>query len=214
MFDHAVLNLHYQLDSGHELFASLGFNVASRSYHSLGSMNHLIVFETNYIELIGLDPSNPNPRKELLDWPLGLNGLVIGSDDINVTQARLLSHDLPMLEPKSFSRPVEIDGVVSEARFRTVHVEPSFFRASRLYFCQHLTPNLVWNPAFMRHPNTAHSLTRLLVAAEDPDIQAAHLARVVGTKLGTAASVEIEGTRIDFESPKRLVDLYGRDIGL
>lgn len=212
VFDHAVLNLHYDLDSGQDLFASLGFNVAPRSYHSLGSMNHLIVFETNYLELIGLDPANPNPRKELLDWPVGLNGLVIGSDDIDRTRAGLRSHDLPVLEPKSFSRPVEIDGVVSEARFRTVHIDPSFFPASRLYFCQHLTPDLVWNPAFMQHPNTANSLTRLLVVAEDPDIQAAHLARAVDGKLSAATSVEIGSTLVDFESTQRLVDLYGRNV--
>src|SRR3954454_6601689 len=166
VFDHAVLNLHYDLDSGQDLFNSIGFKVAPRGYHSLGSINHLIVFETNYLELIGLDPSNPNPRKELLDWPVGLNGLVIGSDDIDVTRAWLRSDHLPVLEPKAFSRPVKIDGVMSEARFRTVHVDRSFFPASRLYFCQHFTPNLVWNPAFMRHSNTANSLTRLFVAAE------------------------------------------------
>jgi len=113
MFDHAVLNLHYDLDAGEELFNSLGFQIAPRGYHSLGSMNHLIMFDTNYLELIGLDPSNPNPRKELLDWPVGLNGLVYGSDDVDVTQARLRSQQLPVLEPKTFSRPVTVDGVPS-----------------------------------------------------------------------------------------------------
>jgi hypothetical protein len=214
VFDHAVLNLHYDLDSGQDLFNSFGFKVAPRGYHSLGSINHLIVFETNYLELIGLDRANPNPRKELLDWPVGLNGLVIGSDDIEATRAQLQLSNLPVLEPKSFSRPVEIGGVVSEARFRTVHIDPSFFPASRLYFCEHLTPDLVWNPAFMQHPNTASCLRRLLVAAEDTRLQASHLARAVGAKLGTAASIEIGGTLIQFEPTQRLFDLYGRSIRL
>ena len=54
VFDHAVLNLHYDLDAGEQLFRALGFNVTPRSYHTLGSMNNLIVFGTNYLELIGL----------------------------------------------------------------------------------------------------------------------------------------------------------------
>jgi hypothetical protein len=94
-FDHAVLNLHYDLDSGQVLFTSLGFNVSPRSYHTLGSMNHLIVF---------------------------------------------------------------------------------------------------------------------VVAAEDPDVQAAHLARAVGAKLGSAASVEIRGTLVEFERTRGLIELYGPSI--
>ena len=214
VFDHGVLNLHYDLNSGRELFDLLGFNVAPRSYHSLGSINHLIVFEASYLELIGLDPANPNPRKELLDWPVGLNGLVIGSDDIDLTRARLRSRGLPVLEPKAFSRPVEIGGVVREARFRTVHIDPRFFPASRLYFCEHLTPDLVWHPAFMQHPNTANSLMRLLVAAEDPDIQVGHLARTIGARLGTGGAVGIGGAIIAFESPQCLFHLHGDNLDL
>lgn len=214
MFDHAVLNLHYDLDAGEELFNSLGFLIAPRGYHSLGSMNHLIVFDTNYLELIGLDPSNPNPRKELLDWPIGLNGLVYGSDDVDVTQARLRSQQLPALEPKAFSRPVMIDGVEADARFRTVHMDPGFFPASRLYFCEHLTPNLVWHGAFMQHPNTAISLKRLMVVADDPDVQSGRLAGAVGAKPSAGNRVDIGGTRIDFNSKQQLATLYGDGIRL
>lgn len=209
VFDHAVLNLHYDLDSGRELFGSLGFKIAPRSYHSLGSMNHLIVFETNYLELIGLDSANPNRRKELLDWPVGLNGLVIGSDDIDLTGARLRSNNLPVLEPRVFNRRVEIGGVEQEARFRTIHVDPSLFPASRLYFCEHQTPDLVWNAAFMQHPNTAHSLARLLVAADDPHREAGRLTQVVGAKLGRGAAVAIGGILIEFESTQSLFRRHG-----
>ena len=214
MFDHAVLNLHYDLNAGEELFNSLGFQIAPRGYHTLGSMNHLIVFDTNYLELIGLDPSNPNPRKELLDWPVGLNGLVYGSDDVDVTQARLRSQQLPVLEPKAFSRPVTVDGVETEARFRTVHMDPGFFPASRLYFCEHLTPDLVWHDAFMRHPNTAISLKRLMIAATDPNVQSDHLARAVGAKPGADNCIDIGGTRINFSSKQQLVSLYGDSVRL
>ncbi len=208
VFDHAVLNLHYDLDAGEKLFRSLGFNVTPRSYHTLGSMNNLIVFSGNYLELIGLDPSNPNPRKELLDWPVGLNGLVYGSDDIDVTAARLRSDRLPVLEPKAFSRQVVIENVAGEARFRTVHLDPSYFPASRLYFCEHQTPHLVWHRAFMSHPNSARSLKCLTVVADDFEAQAHSFTRVLGLRPDPDARVWSRGTRIDFVSRKRLNDLY------
>jgi len=208
VFDHAVLNLHYDLDAGEKLFGALGFNVTPRSYHTLGSMNNLIVFGTNYLELIGLDPSNPNPRKELLDWPVGLNGLVYGSDDIDVTAARLRSGRLPVLEPKSFSREVVIEGVTDEARFRTVHLDPGYFTASRLYFCEHQTPHLVWHPAFMTHPNSARCLKRLTIVADDFEAQAQSLTRVLGLRPDPDSRVWSRGTRIDFVSRKSLDNLY------
>lgn len=208
VFDHAVLNLHYDLDAGEKLFRSLGFNVTPRSYHTLGSMNNLIVFDSNYLELIGLDPSNPNPRKELLEWPVGLNGLVYGSDDVDVTAARLRSSQLPGLEPKAFSRQVTIEGVTSEARFRTVHLDPKYFAASRLYFCEHQTPQLVWHDAFMSHSNSARSLKRLVVVADDVDAQAQSFARALGLQPDPDSRVWSRGTRIDFVLRKRLNDFY------
>lgn len=208
VFDHAVLNLHYDLDAGEDLFRSLGFNITPRGYHTLGSMNHLIVFGTDYFELVGIDPNNPNPRKELLDWPVGLNGLVYGSDDIEVTHARLKARQLPVLEPKSFSRPVTVDGAEVEASFRTAHMAADYFPASRLYFCEHRTPELVWHNSFMRHANTADSIRGIMVAADDPEAQADRLARALGVRSVSKPRVDAGGVRIDFASRRRLAHHY------
>lgn len=213
-FDHAVLNLRDELDAGEVLFRSLGFTVAPRGYHTLGSMNHAIVFNDNYLELVGINPASANPRKELLDWPVGLNGLVYGSGDIAATTARLQSQGLPSLEPKAFGRPVTIAGATAEARFRTVHLAREFFPAARLYFCQHLTPELVWHPSFMRHPNTAGAITRIIVAATDGPAQAAALARTVGVHIPAQPQVDFGGVRVDFTPPPQLATQYGANINL
>jgi len=210
-FDHAVFNLHYDLDAGERLFKGLGFNVTPRSYHTLGSMNNLVVFDNNYLELIALDPSNPNPRKELLDWPIGLNGLVYASDDIDATAARLRASHLPVLEPKGFSREVTIAGISSEARFRTVHLDPKYFQAGRIYFCEHQTPELVWHEAFISHPNSARHLEGLVVVADDAAAQARSVGRALGLAAGPDARIRSRGLRIDFVSRSRLHELY-RDL--
>jgi hypothetical protein len=66
----------------------------------------------------------------------------------------------------------------------------------------------------MQHPNTAHCLSRLLVVAEDPELQACNLARAAGARLGPAESVDIGGTSVAFTSTKRLFDLYGGSVRL
>jgi hypothetical protein len=207
VFDHAVLNLHYDLDAGEALFRALGFTLSPRSHHTLGSMNNLVMFGTNYLELIGLDAGNPNPRKELLDWPVGLNGLVYGSDDVDVTARRLASARLPVLEPKAFSRQVEIDGVPDTARFRTVHLDPGYFQPSRLYFCEHQTPGLVWQPAFMAHPNSAHDLQRLVIAGDDFEEQERRFRAATGGQPQAAGG----DTQVEFISREELGDLCRGD---
>ena len=52
--DHAVINVQYQMDQAEGSFKDLGFHLTDRGYHSLGSINHLMMFTTDYIELIGL----------------------------------------------------------------------------------------------------------------------------------------------------------------
>jgi Glyoxalase-like domain len=209
VFDHAVLNLHFDLDAGDRLFKSLGFNVAPRSYHTLGSMNNLIVFDENYLELIGLDPSNPNPRKELLDWPVGLNGLVYKSVDIYETARCLAAKNLPALEPKAFQRDVVFERGPEEARFRTVHLAPGYLSSSRLYFCEHQTPHLVWHDALLSHPNSAFSLNRLVIMADDYEEQAHRLGRVLDSQPDPYMRIWGRGTRMDFVSPEQLAEFYG-----
>ena len=62
-----------------------------------------------------------------------------------------------------FSRPVTIDGQEHEASFRTVRLKPDFFGGGRIYFCHHLTPELVWRPEWLNHPNGFRAIERIEV---------------------------------------------------
>lgn len=55
--DHVVINVHFAMGLAEPLFEALGFTLTPRGYHSLGSINHLIVFGSDYLELIGLPES-------------------------------------------------------------------------------------------------------------------------------------------------------------
>ena len=50
----------------------------------------------------------------------------------------------------------------------------------RVYFCQHLTPELIWRPEWRRHSNTALSIARILIAVRDPAASVGVLKQIFG----------------------------------
>src|SRR5579872_1863375 len=105
--DHVVINVRDQLDVGLDTYRRLGFTMTPRGYHTLGSMNHLAIFGTEYLELIAAPPGDTR-RAEILTSPFGLNGLVFGTDDSAASYASLHAAGVPIEPPLEFSRPVEL----------------------------------------------------------------------------------------------------------
>jgi hypothetical protein len=165
--DHVVINTLFDMDRAAELMSRLGFTLTPRGYHSLGSINHLLMFEHDYLELVGLPSGTDVLRKDVLESPRGLNGLVFQATAIDACQRTLRDSGLAMLEPQSFSRPVTIDGVEHLARFRTVRTAPELFEAGRVYYCQHFTPELVWHRPWMSHPNGVRALSELVIVTSN-----------------------------------------------
>src|SRR5580700_7614440 len=94
--DHVVINVLFDMDRAAALMAQLGFTLTPRGYHSLGSINHLMVFEGHYLELIGLPSGMDVLRKDVLESPLGLDGLVFKADDIDKCLRTLRDSGLAM----------------------------------------------------------------------------------------------------------------------
>lgn len=176
--DHVVVNVRDRIDAGAETYRCLGFTLTPRGYHTLGSMNHLAMFGTEYLELIAAPPDSP--RQEILTAPEGLNGLVFASEDAAATFAALRAAGVPVNPPQQFSRPVELPGGARDASFRTVHVTPGTVAAGRLYFCQHLTRDLVWRDEWRHHPNGTIGVIRAVIAAADPSLLGTLFARMFG----------------------------------
>jgi hypothetical protein len=176
VLDHVVINVLHEMDEAASLFSALGFMLTPLGRHSLGSINHLMVTPSAYLELVGV-PLEGKQRQEVLDSPLGLNGLVYRITDADLTYGRLREQDLSPSEPVSFSRPVDLDGRLVDASFRTVKVSNVLFPAGRVYFCQHLTPELVWREEWMTHPNGFCGFERIVVDSTDPEADAKLYAR-------------------------------------
>src|SRR5690348_15902320 len=141
--DHVVVNVRDRIDEAADTYRRLGFTLTPRGYHTLGSMNHLAIFGTDYLELIAVPPGD-DTRPEIVGAPFGLDGLVFGTEDATATYEMLRRNEVPIDPPQQFSRPVEAGGKTQDAIFRTTRVPRAAAAASRLYFCQHLTRGLVW----------------------------------------------------------------------
>lgn len=194
--DHIVINTIFDIDEAAALFTALGFHLTPLGRHSLGSLNHLLLVPGAYLELVGV-PRTGKQRADILESQRGLNGLVLRSTDIEATFARLQAQGLEPSSPIDFSRPVEIDAASVEARFRTTKLP---FAAGRVYFCQHLTPDYVWRPEWLTHPNGFAGFDRLRIASPAPDAEAERYARLCGSEAETTESgYRIAMTGLDLE---------------
>ncbi|HTJ93129.1 MAG TPA: VOC family protein [Pararobbsia sp.] len=195
LLDHIVVNVMFDIDAAASCFAGLGFALTPRGYHSLGSVNHLMMFGDHYLELVGLPVGSTRLRREILESRLGIDGLVFRTDDARATHSRLRAACFNAAEPQSFSRPVMIDGVEQLAKFATTRLEPGELAAGRVYFCEHLTPQWVFRDEWTTHPNGAKRLAELVVVSPQPDAEAQRYARIAG-EVGATATTEGAGIRL------------------
>lgn len=166
--DHVVINARDDMDHAVDVYARLGFALTERGYHSLGSMNHLAMFGTDYLELIAIPKNAKSGRLDLLDYPSGLNGLVFGSEDSAITYDALAKAGVPVDPPVEFTRPVKIGGAMHDARFRTVRMKAGVVPYGRVYYCHHFTRDVVWRDEWRHHDNGTVAVVRALIVEPDP----------------------------------------------
>jgi catechol 2,3-dioxygenase-like lactoylglutathione lyase family enzyme len=210
--DHVVINVRDAMDAAVERFRALGFTLTDRGHHSLGSINHLMVFESDYLELVGVPAGAERVRREIADSPAGLDGLVFATDDAAGLHDRLATRGVPVAEVVAFHRPVTIDGTTQRASFKTVRVAPGFVRGGRVYFCEHETPHLVWRPEWQAHRNGVHALAGLTIVVPDPDREATRYADVVGGTVQVCADeseVRFRDCAVRFTRAERYSARYG-----
>jgi hypothetical protein len=210
--DHVVVDARDRMDEAVRVYRSLGFHMTERSRHTLGSVNHLAVFESDYLELLGFDPAGEKLRPDLLEWPVGLNGLVFTLEQPEELYSDLQRRGVPVDPVQSFSRPVNLgSGVCQDARFRVVRLRAGTASFGRVYFCRHLTPELIWRPEWQQHANGARSVARVLIAVREPATSAELLSRMFGPEAMRPGSdgswtLTAGAVSVDFVPPRELAE--------
>jgi len=210
--DHVVVNARDRIDAAAETFARLGFTLTPRGHHTLGSVNHLAMFGTDYLELIAIPPGTA-ARPEIMAAPIGLDGMVFGTEDAGATYETLRAAGVPVDPPRQFSRPVMLGDQPRDAVFRTTGLPRSAERSGRFYFCQHLTRDLVWRDEWRRHANGAVGIARAVIAAEDPDTHGRLFKQMFGARTVRATdegcSLVLGLSRLDIVTPAALWEMFG-----
>lgn len=211
--DHTVINVHFDMDRAQAVFESLGFHLTPRGRHSLGSINHLIVLKDDYVEIVGLPTGTDVLRQEVLDSPVGIDGLVFQTQSADNTYVSLSKAKLAVQAVQAFSRPVELDGMTYSASFRTTRFTHGTYPAGRVYFCQHLTPELVWRKEWQSHANQVIRTSAFLIVANKPAQEAKkYLAASQGELIkGAFGEYRIRGQHYDlvFVTPTQYAECYG-----
>lgn len=182
--DHVVIPVR-DLDAAASQWKAAGFTVSPRGKHSdhMGSSNHTIVFEHDYMELMGIDHPTPHnrPTVEFLQEREGLERAAFTTDDAGALAAELKSHGFIGEGPVAFGRPVPLpNGGTSEARFQVTTWPTSEAPGGlRIFACQHLTRDAVWIPELQHHANGATGLVRLEIIAENPKDAAEHMGQMI-----------------------------------
>jgi len=171
--DHGLIGVR-DLDAACTNWERLGFTLTPRGRHvGWGTANHCIMFNDDYLELIGLvDPSQPSMSLEAaLQKHEGLFGVALGTDDAREAHAALTANGLEPEDISDLSREVNMPGEPEPARprFRIVKLPETSTPDSNMFICQHLDPAMVWRPEWQLHANGARGITAITVVVDDPE---------------------------------------------
>jgi catechol 2,3-dioxygenase-like lactoylglutathione lyase family enzyme len=222
--DHIVIAVS-ELSASAQRWQALGFTVSPRGLHSdyLGTGNHTIMFEDDYVELLGvLVPTEFNaPTRDFLAGGAGLERLAMRTDDVAAGLAALRRDRFDgSTGPFEFRRPVELDGGrIGEAGFRIFQwpLEPAPGNV-RLFACQHLTRETVWLPSLTAHRNGARALKRVEIVAADPRAEAELCGKLLDLPVSATAGVHTvamrpRGADLVFVDAARFAARWGRQAG-
>lgn len=186
--DHVVIMVN-QLAQAASNWSKLGFTVSPQGQHSahLGTGNHTIVFEDDYLELLGVlkeTDHNQASRDFLQRRGEGLERVAFRTNNAADGVKALQQLGQAVDGPIDFSRPVQLaDGSTTEAAF-SIFRWPADERAAdlRIFACQHRSRNAVWVPELTEHKNTAYAIARVEVIARNPEQAAKKLAQLINHK--------------------------------
>ena len=162
--------------------AALGFTMAPLSHQvtraapdappvSAGTANRTIMLRQGYIEILTTTGDTPNARtlQQGMMRYVGVHLIAFGLSDPDATSARLQEAGFAPLPIVRLEREIETEaGTPGHVRFRVLRVAADSMPEGRVQFCNHLTPENMWQGRWLDHVNGAVGLRSILIAVADP----------------------------------------------
>ena len=180
--DHVVVMVD-GIDAAQRQYEKLGFQVQPRGFHTrLGTANHLMIFDKDYFEILGIVEDTPfnAERREWLKDGGGLANVALATDGADLAFDAFNAAGLNPDAPLFFDRAVEVAGKTERAQFRTVRIPKTNMPVVGFFVCEHLTPQFVYRTEWARHPNGARGIAGVTVIAEQPARWIAELEKYFG----------------------------------
>lgn len=223
--DHVGLGVR-TLEAGRQVLAQLGFRLTPLSLHvgpgpdgrpvAWGSGNHCAMFHDGYFELIGQVEAGGSGRiADMVAHYEGLHIIALRCANADAAQRELAARGAPVEAVMALERDAPYGPQFDElrrARFRLVGFNRDAVREARIQLTEHLTPEVLWQPHLLAHPNGVQSIDEVFFQCADPAAVAARFARYF------AASVDADGAgrRIvfargawRFQTPQDCAALFG-----
>lgn len=197
--DHVGIYAH-SMDDITAQFERLGFLLTPLSQHAttdpatgittrLGTANRCAMLGRGYIELLAIVDANLDPRDLAsgLARYAGLHIMAFGTDEParSVASMRAGGFDAGLGDLR---RSVDTPTGRQLARFTQVRVPRAQMPEGLLLTLLHHTPEVLWQPRYLAHPNGATALDALALVVRSPDEIAPRYERYLGT-----AAARIEG---------------------
>lgn len=166
--DHAIVGVR-KLEAARRQWAKLGFTITPRGRHKgWGTANYCIMFETDYVELLGIvDPAAfTNKLDRFLKIREGLMGLAFSTETAEAVSAALDAASIAYKGPADLSRLLELPEGEVEPAFKLVYLNGATPGVSS-FVCQHLTRDLVWRPEWTRHANGVTGIDSMTVVVRN-----------------------------------------------
>ena len=144
-----------------------------------GTGNRCAFLRHGYVELLAiLDPAlYDNELGRFIGRYEGLHILALGVADEQANLTRMRQAGIPIPGIAWLERPVDApDG--PRAKFARLPFPDA--PEGRIQLIRHLTPELIWQPRWMDHPNRADALLALIMASANPAETATRLSRLCG----------------------------------
>ena len=147
-----------------------------------GTGNQCIMLNNGYMEFLvpTHDTTNAQQLRTAIDRYTGVHLIAFGTQTPEADFARLENAGFAPLPPVALQRQAETEAGVATARFTVVRVAPPTMAEGRIQFCQHHTPEVVWQPRWLSHANRAVGLAGVLLCVADPAEAAGRYARFTG----------------------------------
>lgn len=147
--------------------------------------NRCAIFAQGYLELIGIvDEACFNPWEEFLTRFEGLHLLALRAPDANVAYTEIAARSASLRKslnpPVQRARKLDVDGVERTMAFRNIFSRDEYYPEGRYIVLEHQTPEYLWQPRYLSHPNGALALESVMLCASDLPAQHARIAALLG----------------------------------